>query len=143
VTAEPLESEIGAEIPTALYRFFDADGKLLYVGVTGDLRTRFAQHASVKSWWSDVARKTVAWHATRARALAAEAEAIAAEEPEHNIAEICAALRPRADRHRMQPLTFRPPRPLRAWLQAYAEATERPVGAIIAEALTEYRDRMG
>lgn len=78
--------ELGDETPTALYRLFDADGALLYIGISGDLKARFARHAAVKSWWPHVARKTVEWHLTRAEAAEAELKAITAEHPQHNIA---------------------------------------------------------
>lgn len=81
------EAEIGDEIPSAvLYRLFDADGNLLYVGITGDLRGRFAKHAAEKPWWNQVARKTVTWYGSRSGALLAEAAAIADEQPRYNIA---------------------------------------------------------
>jgi predicted GIY-YIG superfamily endonuclease len=78
--------ELGDETPTALYRLYDAEGKLLYIGITGDIKARFAQHAETKAWWPDVTRKTVEWHAARSEASQAELEAIKAERPVHNIA---------------------------------------------------------
>lgn len=72
--------------PTALYRFFDADGALLYVGITADLEQRWTKHQSEKPWWPDVAEKTVAWHDDRPSALAAELEAIKTEAPRYNVA---------------------------------------------------------
>jgi predicted GIY-YIG superfamily endonuclease len=75
----------GAGIPTtALYRFFDADGKLLYLGVSDNLAARFKWHRETQSWWGDVARKTIAWYGTRNKALAAEDYAIKTERPAHN-----------------------------------------------------------
>lgn len=71
--------------PTALYRFFDADGALLYVGITADLEQRWSSHQR-KPWWPDVAEKTVEWYATRPVALAAELEAIRSEAPRYNVA---------------------------------------------------------
>ena len=83
------ETEIGDEIPsTVLYRLFDAAGSLLYVGVTGDLRGRLAQHAADKPWWSQVARKTVTWYGSRSDALRAETAAIFNEHPRYNVAGI-------------------------------------------------------
>ena len=72
--------------PTALYRFFDADGALLYVGITANLEQRWAAHERDKVWWPDVAEKTVEWHGTRPAALAAELAAIKAEAPRYNVA---------------------------------------------------------
>lgn len=71
---------------TALYRFFDAGGALLYVGVTSDLRTRWDRHAAERAWWPFVASSTVEWLPSRAAALAAESAAIASESPLHNVA---------------------------------------------------------
>lgn len=71
---------------TALYRLFDADGRLLYVGITFDLRNRWADHSQGKSWWEAVVRREVEWHETRYSAEAAEGAAILAERPAYNIA---------------------------------------------------------
>jgi predicted GIY-YIG superfamily endonuclease len=71
---------------TALYRFFDADGALLYVGITADVGQRWAAHERDKPWWPDVVTKTIEWHATRPAALAAELAAIKAEAPRYNVA---------------------------------------------------------
>lgn len=68
---------------TALYRLFDAEGRLLYVGIAFNPRSRWAGHSS-KSWWKDVAEKRVEWHATRHEALAAERLAIVDELPLYN-----------------------------------------------------------
>lgn len=70
---------------TALYRFYDEGGALLYVGITADLEQRRAAHERDKPWWPDVAEKTVEWHDTRLLALAAELEAIRSEAPRHNV----------------------------------------------------------
>jgi predicted GIY-YIG superfamily endonuclease len=78
--------EVGDELPTALYRFYDASDALLYVGITGELKTRFAQHAADKRWWAKVARKTVEWHPTRQAASLAELAAIRTEHPAYNVA---------------------------------------------------------
>lgn len=71
--------------PTALYRFFDTDGALLYVGITYDTEQRFASHKNSSPWWKDVAGQSIEWYDTRTLALAAESEAIKAEHPRHNV----------------------------------------------------------
>lgn len=71
--------------PTALYRLYAKDGKLLYVGITHDIIVRFGQHAARKPWWPEVARKTMVWYGSRAAAFRAEAEAIRTEKPVHNM----------------------------------------------------------
>lgn len=51
----------------------------------------------------------------------------------------------KADRHALGPIPFRPPAGTddRERLIAHAEATGRPVNAILAQALREYLDRVG
>lgn len=43
------------------------------------------------------------------------------------------------DRHKHRPIPFRPPEGDRAWLLAYAKQAGRPVNAILAAALSMYR----
>jgi hypothetical protein len=71
---------------TALYRLFDTEGRLLYVGITFNPRNRWAGHSQSKSWWKQVVRRDIEWHETRYAAEAAEAAAILAECPLYNIA---------------------------------------------------------
>jgi predicted GIY-YIG superfamily endonuclease len=78
--------ELGDETPTSLYRLFNAAGRLLYIGITVDLKVRFATHAALKAWWPEVTRKTVALYAEREAAAEAELAAIKAENPLYNIA---------------------------------------------------------
>ena len=78
--------ELGEETPTALYRLYTAGDLLLYVGITSDLKVRFATHAALKPWWPEVVRKTAEMHAERDEAAKAELEAIRVEQPLHNIA---------------------------------------------------------
>ena len=80
----PVELEITGE-PTAVYRFYGADGNLLYVGITNNLNTRWTKHAAEKTWWLLVAKRTVVMYGSRAEASAAEDKAILAENPVHNI----------------------------------------------------------
>lgn len=70
---------------TALYRFFDPDGLLLYVGITCNPPNRLWQHSIDKDWWDAIAEVTVEWHPSRQVAFAAEKQAIIAEQPKHNI----------------------------------------------------------
>lgn len=71
---------------TALYRLFDSEGRLLYVGITFNPRNRWAGHSATKSWWKQVVRREIEWHETRYAAEAAERAAILAERPLYNIA---------------------------------------------------------
>lgn len=73
--------------PYRMYRFFAADGALLYIGITG--RTpfeRLMEHVCDKPWASEMARWEVdrrTWPNETA-SLAAEASAIRAERPRYN-----------------------------------------------------------
>jgi predicted GIY-YIG superfamily endonuclease len=69
----------------ALYRFFDADGVLLYIGITADVPARFKKHRDQKPWWNDVARIAIEQFPDRESVLAAEKRAIKAEQPRWNI----------------------------------------------------------
>ncbi|MFC8447581.1 hypothetical protein [Kitasatospora sp. NPDC057223] len=57
---------------TALYRFFDGQLRLLYVGVTGQLCERWPKHRRKAEWWS--AAEFVAVEHWRAMHLALDAE---------------------------------------------------------------------
>jgi predicted GIY-YIG superfamily endonuclease len=70
--------------PTFLYRLFDADGALLYVGITRTLDRRMQQHALKQPWWPEVAKTVTTEYRTRAQAARAEHAAIEAENPRHN-----------------------------------------------------------
>lgn len=76
--------EFGTTIPVSLYRLYDEEGVLLYVGVTSNLWQRLRAHAG-RDWWNKVARTTVEWIATREEGLKAEARAIEDERPLYNI----------------------------------------------------------
>ena len=70
---------------TALYRLFDLEGRLLYVGIAFDPEARWLAHAAEKAWWSEVAETRVQWLQSRTDALIAEVVAIKAERPLYNI----------------------------------------------------------
>lgn len=70
---------------TALYRLYDQDGRLMYVGISSIPEERWRGHRRDKPWWPQVARKSVEWHATLAAARAAERSAIKTELPVHNV----------------------------------------------------------
>lgn len=67
----------------AVYRLYDADGTLLYVGSSYDPDRRCRNHYG-KPWWAHVARRVDQWHPSKETALAEESAAIAAESPAHN-----------------------------------------------------------
>jgi predicted GIY-YIG superfamily endonuclease len=67
----------------AVYRFFDADGGLLYVGCTTQVNTRLRAHRG-RIWSYLVDRVEVERYPTLDEAFAAEQKAIATENPEFN-----------------------------------------------------------
>jgi len=69
---------------TALYRFFDADKRLLYIGVTGQPRERWPAHRRKAKWWPLAAYVAVEIHPTEWQALNAERAAIQTENPQFN-----------------------------------------------------------
>jgi predicted GIY-YIG superfamily endonuclease len=72
---------------TILYRYFDAEENLLYVGITRDQSKRFSSHNRQSKWMPMAVRCTLEHFETRAEAKAAETIAIQNENPVHNISE--------------------------------------------------------
>ncbi|MFI2078489.1 GIY-YIG nuclease family protein [Streptomyces triculaminicus] len=70
---------------TAVYRLFDAEGRLLYVGMGRNPMQRWGSHAEQHPWWPRVVRFTVKWHPTRQEAAAEERQALRSESPVNNI----------------------------------------------------------
>src|ERR1051325_1688955 len=81
---DDMEVEIIDTAPCALYRHFDADGKLLYIGISDDPERRLRKHKGSSSWAPKIVRMTVEWLNSRTEALAAEKAAILLEMPEFN-----------------------------------------------------------
>lgn len=71
--------------PTTLYRFFDANDQLLYVGITSNPVSRWDNHSRTKRNWQQAIRATLEHFASRDKALDAEAVAIRTERPLWNI----------------------------------------------------------
>lgn len=70
---------------TKLYRHFDSNKKLLYVGISLNSVARLAQHRDAAHWFEDIATVTIETFSTREEALAAERNAIINENPVCNI----------------------------------------------------------
>jgi hypothetical protein len=68
-----------------LYRFYDASGVLLYVGITAMGVSRWAAHAKDKPWWTEVATVRVEHMDSLPELLAAELVAIRSEQPKYNV----------------------------------------------------------
>lgn len=86
--ARRVESRVDWKHRTAthLYRLYDGQDRLLYVGVTiRSLGERFTAHASSKPWWGEVVGVHLEWFSHNAAALEAERAAIRTERPTHNI----------------------------------------------------------
>lgn len=73
-----------ADAPTYVYRLMNAEGALLYVGITADITARLGRHRATKAWWPQVAELATEKYPNRAAALAVEQSAIANENPIHN-----------------------------------------------------------
>jgi hypothetical protein len=70
--------------PTALYRHFDGEGRLLYVGISLSAIIRLATHRA-SPWFDEIASVEIERYQTRKDALTAELAAIHNEKPLHNV----------------------------------------------------------
>lgn len=68
-----------------LYRMFDSNGRLLYVGITAHPPARFRSHQEQKYWWERVTQITVQNFDSRAELEEAERVAIVTETPFYNV----------------------------------------------------------
>tara|TARA_R110000868_G_scaffold210464_1_gene460521 strand:- start:102 stop:656 length:555 start_codon:yes stop_codon:yes gene_type:complete len=68
-----------------LYRHFDQNGLLLYVGISLSSLNRLGQHKDNSHWFESISRVEIENFETRKEAIEAEAKAIFAEKPKHNI----------------------------------------------------------
>jgi len=68
-----------------LYRHFDKDGKLLYVGIALSVIDRLRSHRGCSFWFHDISTITIEKFSTRKEVLDAEKIAIKNENPSHNI----------------------------------------------------------
>ncbi len=68
-----------------LYRHFDDAGALLYIGVSLNSINRLSQHQNGSHWFEKIARVEIEQFDSRPAALEAETNAIASEQPLHNI----------------------------------------------------------
>lgn len=70
-----------------MYRYYAADGSLLYVGIAFDPEARGRQHARTASdtWWKLATTRTDEWFESRQGAEQAELDAIVDERPRFNV----------------------------------------------------------
>lgn len=78
--------------PTELYRHFDKDGGLLYVGISLSAVARLVQHKKTAGWADLIATITIEVFPTREEALMAEGVAILRERPRYNVAKSRSAI---------------------------------------------------
>jgi predicted GIY-YIG superfamily endonuclease len=69
-----------------LYRFYDQNDQLLYVGITKFFEPRLKQHYKNADWFFETARVTLEHYQTRQDVERAESVAIKTEKPIYNIA---------------------------------------------------------
>jgi hypothetical protein len=67
-----------------LYRLYDAEDQLLYVGISWSAIVRMAQHKAEKPWFGDVARIEIVITKSRSEAQHLELQAIRDEWPLYN-----------------------------------------------------------
>jgi predicted GIY-YIG superfamily endonuclease len=71
--------------PHAVYRAYDPEGQLLYIGFGVDPDGRMTDHRNSTEWAKQCTRVELTWYDTRAEANAAETIAIKAEKPRYNV----------------------------------------------------------
>jgi predicted GIY-YIG superfamily endonuclease len=71
--------------PQWLYRLFDSEGRLIYIGVSDSVWRRVKEHERDQAWGPDIAQVRRQRYPGRAAVLAAEKRAIQIEKPVHNI----------------------------------------------------------
>jgi len=68
-----------------LYRHFDAEGHLLYVGTSLNALNRIGGHKNNSTWYKSIANMTIERFDCKENALKAERKAITEEHPLHNV----------------------------------------------------------
>ena len=120
--------------PIALYRHFDKDGQLLYIGVSANTMARLSQHQQTAQWLIKAVKMTTEWFSDRQIALEAEKIAIEKEKPIHNIKHN-AAVHPPAALKTLK--TIRLNDDLIAELELLAEREGRSFSNMVAHLLTK------
>jgi len=67
-----------------LYRHYDSDGDLLYIGITNDIMARSARHFRRASWAAAIFKILVEPFESREALVSAEVVAVKTEYPQHN-----------------------------------------------------------
>jgi len=71
-------------LSACVYRFFDEQGRLLYIGATNCFPRRLREYAREKPWWGEVARIDIEYFRSLRAAQTAEVKAIKSEKPLYN-----------------------------------------------------------
>lgn len=74
----------GLPLRTAVYRFYGADGALLYVGMSENPAARMDDHHA-KPWWPQVCRRELEWFDNQWLAADEETALIRTAKPNYNI----------------------------------------------------------
>jgi predicted GIY-YIG superfamily endonuclease len=87
MSARPEDFACTCQEPHYVYRCYDSDDRLIYIGVARDVRSRLANHKAGRGnrAVAEAARMETEQYPTRAHALAAEADAIYNEAPLLNV----------------------------------------------------------
>lgn len=67
-----------------LYRFYNANRELLYVGITSNAFGRLSGHSKDKNWFTEVSYSTFTHYSSRFDVDQAETRAIVSEKPKYN-----------------------------------------------------------
>ena len=125
---------------TSLYRHYDAQGALLYVGMSLNAVGRLANHKSVAPWFRKINRVTIEHYASRKAALEAERLAILAEKPLYNV-QFNAVVNPPPPRDCMVSITMRLDPELIQVVEAVAEAERRSVSSLVRNVVEDWARR--
>lgn len=68
-----------------LYRHFNKNNELLYVGISMSIAARLSNHKSTSHWFNEVTKITIENYETREEVLDAEVKAIQLEKPKFNV----------------------------------------------------------
>jgi hypothetical protein len=68
-----------------LYRIFDSEGALLYVGATTNPGQRYSTHSKMQPWWDEATTITLQHLPSFDELAVAEVQAIKAEKPKYNV----------------------------------------------------------
>lgn len=89
LTLSPQPQAQSSDCPASVYRYYDDDGMLIYVGMTKRGVLRNFEHAALKEWWPFVSKQEVDHYPSCEAALSAERLAIQTYRPpfnhQHNI----------------------------------------------------------